>query len=312
MVTGVDPRMRAEAERLATYPAAYPEGWYVIGEVRQLRRRPQTLEVLGRHLHVSPRGTGFVVVDRGARVVALPTAELHGWLCVFHGRGTNRAPGYRPATLPEIDRGDLVRAGTYDAGRVAMHLSEFAENSVDFAHFAVLHGTPTVPWTQREIPGIALRHQAAWDLDAESPHVAWFSDEARLSVAGKTLEWTGATARIRLEGPGGIIRFDYDLRGHGRVVVFQTHTPRAPLDQHVRFFWFREPRVPRVIAWLIAGSWVSQWRRDVDIWSRKRRLATPALTPHDGPFGALRRWYDQFYPDLASTKAHETTDAVEC
>jgi hypothetical protein len=33
-----------------------------------------------------------------------------------------------------------------------MHLQEFAENSVDFAHFQPLHGSMMVPWTDLTLP----------------------------------------------------------------------------------------------------------------------------------------------------------------
>ncbi len=81
--------------------------------------------------------------------------------------------------------------------------------------------------------------------------------------------------------------------------MFQAHTPIAPLLQHVRFRWFSERRVPRLLASYVVGNWVSQWRQDISIWERKIYQKRPLLMKGDGPVMRLRRWYAQFYPDSA-------------
>jgi len=37
---------------------------------------------------------------------------------------------------------------------------------------------------------------------------------------------------------------------------------------------------------------------DIQIWENKRWRDRPMLCDGDGPIGALRRWYRQFYPDV--------------
>ena len=44
------------------------------------------------------------------------------------------------------------------------------------------------------------------------------------------------------------------------MIVFQTHTPIEPLRMHVRFRYFADINMPRLLVQYIAGSWVSQWR----------------------------------------------------
>ena len=87
----------------------------------------------------------------------------------------------------------------------------------------------------------------------------------------------------------------------GAVVIFQTHTPQGgpgdPLRLRVRFSWWAERSVPRLIAWYVVGNWVSQWWQDVAIWEKKVHLARPALSRLDGPVLELRRWFRQFLTD---------------
>ncbi|MGW4242660.1 3-ketosteroid-9-alpha-hydroxylase, partial [Nocardia sp. NPDC004722] len=39
--------------------------------------------------------------------------------------------------------------------------------------------------------------------------------------------------------------------------------------------------------------------QDVEIWKHKSKIDNPLLTEEDGPVYQLRRWYDQFYVDVA-------------
>ncbi|MBC7174173.1 MAG: hypothetical protein H5U40_17145, partial [Polyangiaceae bacterium] len=122
-------------------------------------------------------------------------------------------------------------------------------------------------------------------------------------------EGAGATAKIRLEGPGGLVVFDFEVRKLGRLVMLQTHLPVGPLRQHVRFRWYAAKTLPRPLVAYVVGSWVSQWRRDVEIWERKVYRRRPLLAKEDGPVHALRRWYEQFYAPRADEPAR--TDSEE-
>lgn len=258
------------------------------------------------------RGDGCVVghsdgaaVDSRHRTTAWAVQELHGWVLVFHrhavasGEPTPQPP-YRPEQLGAIDDGELTFRGEHDAGQVQMHLLEFVENSVDFQHFAAIHGQLRLPWTEIPVPGMSIHHTATWRRDEDDKHVCWFGNEAFLQFRGRPIKKSGAYAEVRVEGPGSLIRFDFSLnRRGGRVVLYQSHTPVAPLTQHVRFRWFSDARVPKAMASFIVGNWVSQWRQDIGIWERKIYQKNPMLTRGDGPIHQLRRWYAQFYPSEA-------------
>jgi cholesterol 7-dehydrogenase len=252
----------------------------------------------GRVVHI-PKGFGPVPVHRTS---SWPVVDHHGWICIFHrhgelGAGPAPTPPYSPERVAEIDRGELIHRSDYDAGAIHMHLLEFVENSVDFQHFDPIHGGLRIPWTDIRVPGMRIKHEASWHRDEREPQVSWFENEAELSFRGKAIPRSGAKARVRLEGPGGIIRFDFRVSATGgRVVMFQSHTPTAPLTQRVRFRWFSDSSVSRLQAGFIVGNWVSQWRQDLGIWSRKIYRERPLLSRGDGPVHQLRRWYAQFYP----------------
>ena len=59
---------------------------------------------------------------------------------------------------------------------------------------------------------------------------------------------------------------------------------------------------------------------DVKIWKNKARIDNPLLCEEDGPVYQLRRWYEQFYVDVADIKPEmvqrfefeiDTTKAVD-
>jgi 3-ketosteroid 9alpha-monooxygenase subunit A len=69
--------------------------------------------------------------------------------------------------------------------------------------------------------------------------------------------------------------------------------------------------VPRDVATNMAvalGDFVKMgFEQDVAIWKRKARIDNPLLCEEDGPVYQLRRWYQQFYVDVADV----TPDMVD-
>jgi cholesterol 7-dehydrogenase len=85
----------------------------------------------------------------------------------------------------------------------------------------------------------------------------------------------------------------------------------APLEQQVSFRWFAEPHIPRLMVSYVVGSWISQWRNDIEIWENKIYRQRPLLAKGDGPVHRLRRWLRQFYPDHSSRSSGEPAYAAE-
>lgn len=235
------------------------------------------------------------------RTNAYHVDERYGFVRFFHDqdsserRGVGHPPPYLPARFTPIEDGTQRHLGDLDAGIVRMHLIEFAENSVDFQHFSPLHGEMFLPWTGIKLPGLEVRHAARWELDPEQPHQAWFLNDAKLYALGREVPRGGASARILIDGPGGLVSFHFDIPDLGHITILQTHTPVGPLAQEVRFRWFADRAVPRPIASYVVGNWLSQWREDVRVWESKRYRRRPMLVKGDGPVHPMRRWYMRFY-----------------
>ncbi|MCY0989580.1 Rieske 2Fe-2S domain-containing protein [Nannocystis sp. ILAH1] len=232
-----------------------------------------------------------------------PIREQYGQIFIYHRGGSTPdaavPPPYEMPAIPDIDDGRLVFRGKHDAEVVHMHLLEFAENSVDFQHFGPLHGKMFVPWTRLQVPGIAIRHEAAWELDIDPArqHLAYFKNHAILKIFGRFVQSTRASALITFYGPAGVVTFRFTIPDLGEIVMFQTHLPLGPLEQKVDFHWFAAPKIPRLLVSYVIGNWVSQWRNDVVIWENKIHRPRPVLVQEDGPIHRLRRWFSQFYPD---------------
>jgi len=229
-----------------------------------------------------------------------PIREVYGQIFMFYrGDGhvscSTDTPYYEIPAIPEVDDGRFVYRGRHDAKTVHMHLIEFAENSVDFAHFAPVHGKMFIPWTAITVPGIDIEHVADWEPDPEHSHLAYFKNKAVLHAFGRTLERTRASAMITFIGPGSVVTFRFKIPDVGEIVMFQTHLPVNPMEQKVDFHWFADKSVPRVLVSYVIGNWVSQWANDIDIWENKVYLDKPTLAKGDGPIHRMRKWYRQFY-----------------
>jgi cholesterol 7-desaturase len=229
-----------------------------------------------------------------------PIRECYGQVFIYYrGRGhvassTDPVPYEIPA-IPEVDDGRFVYRGRHDAKTVHMHLIEFAENSVDFAHFAPVHGKMFIPWTAITVPGIQIEHVADWEPDPEHSHLAYFKNKAVLHAFGRVLERTRASAMITFVGPGSVVTFRFTIPDVGEILMFQTHLPVNQMEQKVDFHWFADKKIPRVLVSYVIGNWVSQWANDIEIWENKVYMAKPSLAKGDGPIHRMRRWYAQFY-----------------
>ena len=221
--------------------------------------------------------------------------EYYGMVLIYHAEHAPDRVHYRLPDQSGIDSGRLVHRGKHDGGEVDMHLIEFAENAVDYQHFPEIHGVMHVPWTRFRMPFVKIRHEASWERDADADHLAYFMDQSMLEVFGRLMPKTGARAKITFHGPGGIVQFDFSIPNVGEITMFQTHTPLAPLKQRVHFSWYAERRMSRLLASYVVGNWVSQWRKDVEIWENKIYRQKPMLSRSDGPVHSMRQWYRQFY-----------------
>lgn len=237
-----------------------------------------------------------------ARVESFPTREVQGQILVFFD--SRRAqqcardePPYPAHRIAEVDSGQFVHRGSYNAGRVHMHIIEFAENSVDNAHFQPIHGRMRVPWTQIPVPGVRIDHSAGWERDPDRSWICYFLNAPTISILGRRIKGADANARVMFYGPASLVYFRFSVPRMGEIEMIQSHLPIRPLEQQVDFRWYADRKIPRLLVSYVVGNWISQWRRDIRIWENKIYRAKPALAASDGPVFSARRWYRQFLPD---------------
>ncbi len=60
---------------------------------------------------------------------------------------------------------------------------------------------------------------------------------------------------------------------------------------------------PRELAATLSKTFGEGFLDDVEIWKHKTRIDNPLLTEEDGAVYQHRRWYEQFYVDVADVTA---------
>ncbi|MYF00655.1 MAG: hypothetical protein F4234_10905 [Gammaproteobacteria bacterium] len=291
-----------EARRLKTYPHPYPSGWYRLADSAAIGRgEVRELECFGREFILRREQTSSDI-EISSAAGSHPADEVHGQILVYFRdekaiQDADAEPPYPAARIAEVDAGQFVHRGSYDAGRVHMHIVEFAENGADYAHFQPIHGRMRIPWTQIPVPGVRINHSASWKLDPERKWVSYFLNATQLEIFGKPIEGAGGSAQVMFYGPASMNYFRFRIPKIGEIEMIQSHLPVRPLEQQVDFRWFADRKIPRLLVSYVVGNWISQWRRDIGIWENKIYREVPALAANDGPVYRMRRWYRQFLPE---------------
>ena len=292
----------AEAKRLKTYPHPYPSGWYRLADSAAIGRgEARELECFGRKF-VLRREQSSAEVEVSSVAGSHPVDEVHGQILIYfrdaeENEHAGAEPRYPAARIAEVDSGQFIHRGSYDAGRVHMHIVEFAENGADYAHFQPIHGRMRIPWTQIPVPGVRIEHSASWKLDPDRKWVSYFLNATQLEILGKPIKGAAGSAQVMFYGPAGMNYFRFRIPLIGEIEMIQSHLPVRPLEQQVDFRWFADRKTPRLLVSYVVGNWISQWRRDIGIWENKIYREEPALAANDGPVYRMRRWYRQFLPE---------------
>jgi phenylpropionate dioxygenase-like ring-hydroxylating dioxygenase large terminal subunit len=228
---------------------------------------------------------------------AWPVREKNGFILV-HYSGAGEAPSWE---VPDLELSGWTPPLTHTA-RVRAHPQETSENSVDLAHFSVVHG----------YDGVSL-------LDApelDGPHLRTRYGALRRNPFLPRRLSERLTVRIE---------YDVDLWGLGyslvhirvpafglllRLWVLSTHTDgeavsltlacsahRRPASAAPAWSrWLPWPLLSRLLRRLVLRQVVQDVRQDTQIWANKIHLDPPALVKGDGPIGLYRRYARQFYP----------------
>ncbi|MVU75866.1 Rieske 2Fe-2S domain-containing protein [Nocardia sp. ET3-3] len=241
-----------------------------------------------------------------ARTRSWTTLERNGQLFVWHDHEGN--PPTDEVTIPYIQGpytdADGNHAETHSAAWTPWNWNsiliegsncrEIIDNIVDMAHFFYIHyAFPTYFKTVFE------GHVATQYLKTKGRPDA--------PMAGKYAGDTLLESEASYFGPSYMINPLLNIYGGFEVnsVLVNCHYP-VTQDSFVLQYGItlRKPQgIPdgaadRLAAKMVEGIGVG-FLQDVEIWKHKSKIENPLLCDEDGPVYQLRRWYEQFYRDVA-------------
>jgi len=170
---------------------------------------------------------------------------------------------------------------------------EVIENVADKAHFGPVHGVACESFENEFVDHIAIQRMVglAQPLYGGVDHI---------------------TTTATYYGPAYQIT-EMESFLHNRLV--NCHTPIDEDRLHLRFGVMlkrvgNDEKMQKYAATYIKNL-QDGFAQDRRIWENKKWRDRPALCDGDGPFGALRRWYRQFYPDAPAPPPDAATDPKE-
>ncbi|MCU1644987.1 MAG: putative oxygenase [Nocardia sp.] len=229
-----------------------------------------------------------------ARTRAWPTLEQDGMLFVWNDPEGKPPPA--EVTIPRIEgagTGEWTDWHWYSTV-ISSNCREIVDNVVDMAHFFYIHGSlPTF------FKNVFEGHTAT----------QYFEGAARADLPGPEGKppLLGTLSVAAYHGPSFMIddlTYQY-ADGDLNTVLLNCH---YPIDSNSFVLQYgimvrKSTGVSEEEAMATAvslGDWVKLgFEQDVQIWKNKATVDNPLLCEEDGPVYQLRRWYQQFYIDVA-------------
>ncbi|QIX26538.1 3-ketosteroid-9-alpha-hydroxylase subunit A [Nocardioides sp. JQ2195] len=237
-----------------------------------------------------------------ARTATWPTMEQDGMLFVWNDPEGN--PPIEEQAPPRIE-GALEDGWTdwvwYET-LVQTNAREVIDNNVDMAHFFYVHKSfPTY------FKNIFEGHVAAQHMNGLAREDVSISADDRPQMRGNT-------SVAAYYGPSFMID---DLTYHFDDMDMKTTLINChyPIDENsfmlqygiiVRIPEGLDNEAALAIAREQGGFVKAGFEQDVEIWKNKTRIDNPLLCEEDGPVYQLRRWYQQFYVDVADIEPEMT------
>lgn len=237
-----------------------------------------------------------------ARTAAWPTMEQDKLLFIWNDPEGNPPPP--EVTIPRIkgvgqeDWTDWLWTETI----VHTNCREIIDNVVDMAHFFYVHYSFPVYFKN-----IFEGHIATQIMKGKSR-----PDIAKPDADGNKM--LGNTSVASYYGPSFMIdELTYHYEGFDlESVLINSH---YPIDQnsfvlHSGIIVQRHPKLngdaAEKVAQRLSRFILKGFEQDIEIWRHKARIDNPLLCEEDGPVYQLRRWYEQFYVDVADVTPEMT------
>ncbi|TYK52849.1 Rieske 2Fe-2S domain-containing protein [Actinomadura decatromicini] len=245
-----------------------------------------------------------------ARTAAWPTMVQDGLLFVWNDPEGNKPPD--DVTIPVIEGATRDDWTDWRWTETTVHTNarEVIDNVVDMAHFFYIHKSfPTY------FKNIFEGHVATQIMRGRSRDDA---REQRDGGGGGGPRMLGNSSVASYHGPSFMIdELTYHYEGYDlRSVLINCH---YPIDQDsfslhsgiiVQHSDALPPEAAEATARKLSDFILTGFEQDIEIWRNKTRIDNPLLCEEDGPVYQLRRWYRQFFVDVADVTP-EMTDRFE-
>jgi 3-ketosteroid 9alpha-monooxygenase subunit A len=243
-----------------------------------------------------------------ARTASWPTMEKNLLLFVWNDPEGKQPPD--DVTIPEIEGATRDDWTDWRWTEQVVHTNcrEIIDNVVDMAHFFYIHNSfPTY------FKNIFEGQVATQIMKGKS------RPDARREASGRGgPRMLGNSSVASYHGPSFMIdELTYHYEGYDlNSVLINCH---YPIDENsfslhsgiiVQHSDKLPPEVAEATAEKLSNFILTGFEQDVAIWKRKARIDNPLLCEEDGPVYQLRRWYQQFYVDVADVQP-EMTDRFE-
>ncbi len=175
-------------------------------------------------------------------------------------------------------------------GKLATHPQETNENSVDLAHFPIVHGYENVAIVS--------------PITTEGPMLKiGYSMERSLESIGMPGQSVQSVFKVNLYGLGvSVVEIESPTFG----TRFRTYVYCTPIDKDRVILRgggnmqsLPDEGVQAMVNDTFFKGFVEDVQQDFEIWENKRYLDRPVLAEGDGPVGTFRRWCKQFYVDAS-------------
>lgn len=95
------------------------------------------------------------------------------------------------------------------------------------------------------------------------------------------------------------------LAGIGKLVLTETVTPVAPLQQRILHTISAPAWVPSILCRIVLWITILQFEKDIPMWCNKKYRAKPLLCRADAAVAQYRRWVTQFWDPTESVSFAE-------
>ncbi|MFG2091455.1 MULTISPECIES: Rieske 2Fe-2S domain-containing protein [unclassified Spirillospora] len=245
-----------------------------------------------------------------ARTAAWPTMEKSKLLFVWNDPEGKQPPA--DVTIPEIEGAtrDDWTDWRWTETVVNTNCREIIDNVVDMAHFFYIH--KSFPTFFKNIFEGQVATQIMKGVTREDAR------RAREGDGGGGPRMLGNTSVASYHGPSFMIdELTYHYEGYDlNSVLINCH---YPIDENsfslhsgivVQHSEALPPEAAEATAQKLTDFILAGFEQDIEIWRNKARIDNPLLCEEDGPVYQLRRWYEQFYVDVADVRP-EMTDRFE-